>query len=606
MKAAVLGDTMFCGTNNKNIISKMFKRNIFITLIILCTTLPQSYAADGNKNDSKLTSQPVIEITLDTSDPKAIIDDKAAQIAEKEAEKLKQRAEKEKLKKKKSAEKAEKARLKAEKEALKKQRAEKKARDKADKEALKKKKAAEKAEKARKKAEKARLKAEKEALKKQRAEEKAREKAEKKALKKKKAAKKAAQKAEKARLKAAKALLKAQKLRDKNSRLFFDQVPRSKVLTDLGHGLSTTVAIGAGATATNNLDLAEKDDETNTGQVSASLIVKYQPDENITLYAAANTNSATSKLNEDDFKTTTGMALGKVRLSYSFNNKKGELTIGRFAISDRRTWAIASVIDGVHLRYREKEWEGEIAVIQPIKGPEAQYAFAHFQKNSLVEDALTGVYAFLRKGIRDEEEDNQVNVGAYIEGKGPWDTSYWGNIGFSRGKTNEQKTQGYAVDLGVSKAFNTLPLKPSFSVSAAHSYGNIENGEQVGYRDTGISANKAKTGAYYGGILNPKLDNLTVIRATAAINPTRSFGILIAYQAYWQNQLSDAPLNAKLKYNPNGEDRFLGQGIDLLASWKIFPGAKIGVNGGIFFSSSANTKTTEPATTIGIKASYAF
>ena len=133
---------------------------------------------------------------------------------------------------------------------------------------------------------------------------------------------------------------------------------------------------------------------------------------------------------------------------------------------------------------------------------------------------------------------------------------------------------GSALDLGL--AWETkLPLSPTFTLGYARGSGDDtdSDGRDSAFRQTGLHGNKWRYSGVnrflvYGGALRPELSNLTVATVSAGLPLLRNSSLELSYHRYRQVVASDRLRDSRLNADPNGVDRDLGDGLDLVLGFR--------------------------------------
>ncbi len=126
---------------------------------------------------------------------------------------------------------------------------------------------------------------------------------------------------------------------------------------------------------------------------------------------------------------------------------------------------------------------------------------------------------------------------------------------------------GGAVDVGLILETD-LPFRPTFTVSYA--YGSREF-RQTGLQDNNVRFRGVDRFRLYGELLRPELANLHIWTAAMGFPLFQSSSIEVLYHKYLQASPQPFLRNARLKADPEGEDRDIGHEMNVvigLEEWK--------------------------------------
>jgi hypothetical protein len=129
---------------------------------------------------------------------------------------------------------------------------------------------------------------------------------------------------------------------------------------------------------------------------------------------------------------------------------------------------------------------------------------------------------------------------------------------------------GSAFDLGLSWE-TELPLSPTFTLGYARGSGDRTDadGSDESYRQTGLQGNKWRYAGVnrflmYGAALRPELSNLSIATVSAGVPLLRNSSLELSYHRYEQVVASTSMREWRIDASPNGLDRDIGDGLDLV------------------------------------------
>lgn len=169
---------------------------------------------------------------------------------------------------------------------------------------------------------------------------------------------------------------------------------------------------------------------------------------------------------------------------------------------------------------------------------------------------------------------------------------YWGDVAHMRGNEtdynfrnlnaqqqtvrnfSDQKLRGTAYDLGMTVKL-PLSFKPRITISRAMATGDKPRtpGRDGAFRQTGIQQNEGKYAGnsrfqYYGEVLRPNLSNLAINTLAVGIPVTKYGWIETIWHDYRQEYADNRISGANINNNPNGNNKNLGQEVDIIMSYR--------------------------------------
>ena len=236
----------------------------------------------------------------------------------------------------------------------------------------------------------------------------------------------------------------------------------------------------------------------------------------------------------------------------------------------------------------------------------AKRAFAIGSVEKSFANQTVYLFAVMQKDYADEDDAVKVRYdsqyfGAGLRGDLGGGVDYYAEGIYERGKgyaqmENMKKTdvEARAAVAGVSW-YPDAAGNPSFTVQYGYGSGDsdrasatLSSGNQYG-KDTAF----VPFGTFSGGYaFRPVLSNLHVVRGGPTVMPFASsttvlkyMSIGARYDAYWK--ATSGPVNNNEISSPNGKNRFVGHGADLIFRWAVFCDLAVYVNYGIFIPGSA-------------------
>ena len=296
------------------------------------------------------------------------------------------------------------------------------------------------------------------------------------------------------------------------------------------------------------------------------------------------------------------------------------LQLGRQQFQDRREWWWDDELEAVRLHYSserlsgfiaaaEKLWSGD--TLEPLKPEErdlfrimgnANYLLARRKRIDLFflkQNDHSPAYA-IGQIIRDGEEDGRDSdltwVGARYRGRHKVDTlgKFYLNAdiaylfgdqtryAFSSSGDDmlivnnqiDEKIRAWGIDTSISWEV-PIELEPYISFGFARGSGdrNLSGGRSTDFQQTGLQGNNGKFRGIsrfrlYGETLRPALSNLQILTASLGVPIGENIWAETIFHDYTQIAARDEIASARLKRDPTGLDRNVGQEIDFILSFE--------------------------------------
>lgn len=258
------------------------------------------------------------------------------------------------------------------------------------------------------------------------------------------------------------------------------------------------------------------------------------------------------------------------------------LQMGRQKFKDEREWLYDENLDGLRLFYRRENFGVEISVTQEGLFPKDLLnsdnnrhhitnwmALARFASDP---DDYVDTYVLFRDDHdnRPNREEDLVFLGLHAQGPLGKRTDYWLDTALVGGQRRNRDIRGWGFDLGATHVFD-VGWKPSLTLAWAFGSGDGNRSDDVdrSFRQTDLQGNSGRFAGvasfnYYGETLGPELSNLIIFTLGAGIRPLKNTSLDLVYHNYWQHHADDDIRDSELEMDPDGDDRHLGQGLDLV------------------------------------------
>jgi len=292
-----------------------------------------------------------------------------------------------------------------------------------------------------------------------------------------------------------------------------------------------------------------------------------------------------------------------------FNNN-ANILIGRKYLKDERGWYYKTSLDTIgvsnkndlllyelYLGKRLTKNNGSYdpnEVATNLK--DAKFLFAHLSYEYFKDNTIEGFYIY-------EDNKNAAKkldwIGLRAQGKvlqKNFNTlSYWGDIATMQGDLNQSSTKGLGFDIGAKYYFTNY-----FSaIAGSLAYGSGGSSLFVQPSFTNNRSNylsKDVSFRYYGEFLQPELSNMTIgsLYFLRYLNTLKNETVILALHNYTQDKSSSTQYSATNKtVNPGGKKRNIGNEIDLILHYDLFPGSYWRFSGGYFMGGNAFNGQTD-------------
>lgn len=374
-----------------------------------------------------------------------------------------------------------------------------------------------------------------------------------------------------------------------------DDIPESLRLSDV---LTLGVRFEGRRTDERELDLDPTDDEDrvdHTLSVRSELYWKPNPDLRGLL-------GLTNELrfrddDEDGAFSSHATRLNEAYLRwYDIHGSNFGLQFGRQDFDERREWLWDENLDAVRLHWRARGLRLEVAgATVAFDGDDADEAtetlLAYVTNDD--DDRVVGAYVIDKRTELGGDDDRPVFYG--LRAYGEWFDQHdvWAELAFQDGYRGTTDLGGYALDVGTTWTPESLApwyLVGGFAFGAGDS--NPDDGRDGNFRQTGFNDNNDKFGGvtsfrYYGEVFDPDLTNLSIL----TLGVGRRFGddvsVDLVYHRYMQDEALARLGESELDATPNGVDRELGDGLDLVVGSRDHGGVDLELVLGAFWPGDA-------------------
>lgn len=264
---------------------------------------------------------------------------------------------------------------------------------------------------------------------------------------------------------------------------------------------------------------------------------------------------------------------------------QAKIGVGRQYISDEREWLFDADIDGVSYEWRgpdnafsafvgrEEIFVADLLGERNRENPNIFYARYYWR---LSDSAQASIFAALIDDRGFGNDETALFLGTRALGTWNDGIEAWSEAAIVTGKNGERDRFGFGFDVGVQKTFTNSSLKPSVTLGLAYGSGDNGAGTDSSFRQTGLQGNSEEFDAvvtfdYYGHVFDPELSNMIISTVGVGMRPAKKWSLNLLMNNYWQAKPSAEIRSADVLAAPNGVDRYLGRGFDIvlgLRQWK--------------------------------------
>jgi len=347
-----------------------------------------------------------------------------------------------------------------------------------------------------------------------------------------------------------------------------------------------------------NLDDAE-DDHLWILEPEVSLVFSYAPHENFGAYIELEITdrSAISRGQQNNDATQTRLRLRQAYIAFPKVFKHVSLAIGRQRYKDVRAWWYDERIDAARLVWSADAWSVALSsAVDKVRGDDLLHKGGsknnHFKILNVRYQArkhLEHNFYLIKKNDHEKrDKENPLFFGVQSAGRVTPDLHYWLNAAAVRGTAKGTRIEAYGLDLGFGYRFN-LPTKPFLMVGVAYGSGDDQANDRRdrNFRQTGLEDNDGRlfgynTYNYYGEVIDVGLSNLWITTLGVGFTPTKNTSIEWVYHTYQQVHRQDELFDSDLDQDPNGQDRDIGQALDLVMAYRASKQLNFGLILGVF------------------------
>lgn len=296
------------------------------------------------------------------------------------------------------------------------------------------------------------------------------------------------------------------------------------------------------------------------------------------------------------------------------------LQLGRQEFQDEREWLYDEDLDAIRIfvnaspvgfelsASRDRFLDRDLLNDEPNPKINRYLAMARY---AITDESEANAYV-LAQDDNSEDDEDIVFAGVHSSGTLLSNLDYWLEASIVRGESRGSDIKGYGFDIGATYQWDAA-LSPSITLGTAYGSGDADPSNDVdrNFRQTGVHDNEATFGGlttfkHYGETLDPELSNITILTAGVGLRPTPESSIDLVYHYYRQNKALDELRDTNIEMEPNGIDRELGHGLDLVVAYHEVEDLELKFVLGGFLPGNAFPAKADPAYFASLEVTYGF
>jgi len=254
-------------------------------------------------------------------------------------------------------------------------------------------------------------------------------------------------------------------------------------------------------------------------------------------------------------------------------DKGVDFQVGRVDYYERRRWLYDQNLDGLRVVWIGDSLRAELSYTTTLSDgsqfdQSADNTILYVSNNDndrhLAAYVINRVFTYPLEGRR-------TVAGFRMFGEWLPDNNSWLELARMTGNSGTTDTLGWGLDVGT-----TWQFASRFNVTLGYAYGSGDKPDTTTdetFLQTGLERNKDKFAGvtsfkYYGELTEPVLGNLRILTAGVGWLPRRRVSLDLVAHQYRQDRLSRHLVDMKLKNQPNGQSKDLGEEVDMILGWR--------------------------------------
>lgn len=291
-----------------------------------------------------------------------------------------------------------------------------------------------------------------------------------------------------------------------------------------------------------------------------------------------------------------------------------QVLAGRQDFDEAREWLYDEILDGVRAVARAGTLQFEVAAAlgrefaaedNDTEDTGLLVASLRWQPEA---DWLLSAYA-LQRTDDGAAEFEPLLFGVRSLHRPRYGIGHWLEVGAARGSVGDRDVDGYAIDAGVTHAWDA-GWRPTLTIGYAFGSGERDGADTIGYRQSGLQDNNAKLGGvtsvrYYGELFDPELANLGVATVAFAVRPATGWSCSLLLHDYRQDVAATTTPDSGLRTVPTGLSSDLGREVDFVVGYRLERRLTLELTTGRFLPGDAFADD-DPANLIEFTARFSF
>ena len=351
-----------------------------------------------------------------------------------------------------------------------------------------------------------------------------------------------------------------------------------------------------------NFDLDDEEDEDiHEAEPKLQAALAYEPNARLRAYTEFTVSKEFIIESPEDEDTDLRVNLKQAYLTVRDVVDGITISVGRQYLGDEREWLFDQELDGVTAHWRKQDLALEVAyrreglarrdLLREEERKRPDFFIAR-GFHAIDDDTQISPFVIYQDGHEGRTDENLLFLGMQSYAELDNDIDVWADGAMVLGEARERDVRGFGFDVGFVKTFADLPLKPYLTAAAAFGSGDDGSGTDTAFRQTSIQDNSSKFGGvtslqYYGEVLDPELTNLGILTLGAGFRPSPRTSVDIVYHRYVQPRLQNDFRDVAIDEDPDGEDRDIGNGIDIVVGFEEIENLNVELVGGVFLPGSA-------------------
>lgn len=267
--------------------------------------------------------------------------------------------------------------------------------------------------------------------------------------------------------------------------------------------------------------------------------------------------------------------------------------IGRQRFRDEQEWWFDEYLDAVRLRGEAGRWRFDAALAMPVtrtprdQRDENEKPHAIVQVSRRVTRAMRATGFVVARRDPSPARDEPIWFGASLASRLKTRVTFGSHAAIRRGRSQETRLAGWAADAAISLHTSGRRLSMTAGYAVASGDADGTDGVDANFRQTGLADNAGRFGGIrrmrlFGEVFDPELSNLAIPTLALSLRPARAVSLDVAWHAYRQRVARRRLGENAFDQRANGQQRRLGEEIDVQLVWRPSRRLDVMLAGGVF------------------------